>query len=354
LAYHASPPTIKGHLKQSPADFRVDEILGFEPDGDGYHGLFLIEKTGMTTGQMLGQLAKLSGVAERDIGFCGIKDKLAVTTQWVSIPLDPSLPAESAPDWITALSEPLKVVRWGRHRRKLRRGSHRGNRFTLTIRGVTGDDAQLQSRLNQIKSQGFPNYFAEQRFGQAGRNYDLLKKLGDVTNSRSVNRADRNWGISTLRAEIFNRVLSARLSEQTESKAQAGDLARLAGTNSWFLVVDAELDKTQQRIDLKDIWLTGPLWGDGSNPAEEGVKAVETQIAEEVLFTYGAENWHQHLKDWRVDHDRRPLMSPVMDLNAEDAMEEGERTLKLSFSLESGSYATALLREIIVLTPAKQ
>ena len=348
LAYHDTPPVLKGQLKQSPADFRVDEILGFEPDGEGTHGLFLVEKSGITTGQMMGLLSKLSGAPERDIGFCGIKDKHAVTTQWVSLPLAPTESPESPPAWIDRLPDQVKVIRWNLHRKKLRRGTHKGNRFSVTIREVTGTDPNLPQRLERVEACGFPNYFAEQRFGHAGSNYDLLGKLGRISNSRSVGRADRNWGISTLRAEIFNRVLSERLSEHTESTALAGDLARLAGTNSWFSVIEDELNSAQQRIDLKDIWLTGPLWGVGHSPAEKDVQLTEDRIAAETLSIYGAENWESHLRDWRVDHDRRALMAPVTDLQFNDVIEEGGyRNLTLSFSLESGSYATALLREII-------
>lgn len=352
LSYHGAPPILKGQLKQSPSDFRVDEILGFEPDEDGAHGLFLIEKTGITTGQMLGLLSKLSGVAERDIGFCGMKDKLAVTTQWISLPLLPSHSSENPPDWIDALPDHVKVLRWNLHRKKLRRGTHRGNQFTVTIRDVIGHDPELRQRVERLESQGFPNYFAEQRFGHAGSNYALLEKLGRLLNARSISRADRNWGISTLRAEIFNRVLSDRLSQNTEATAKPGDLARLAGTNSWFLVVEEELNNTQQRIDTKDIWLTGPLWGEGPSPASGDIQTEETLIAEEVLTSYGSENWSSHLHDWRVEHDRRALMAPITNLQCEDKTEEGGRVLNLSFALESGSYATALLREIIDLTPA--
>ncbi|WP_298219455.1 tRNA pseudouridine(13) synthase TruD [Halothiobacillus sp.] len=350
LSYRGAPPILKGQLKQSPADFRVDEILGFEPDGEGTHGLFLIEKTGITTGHMLGLLSKLSGVAERDIGFCGMKDKLAVTTQWVSLPLAASHSSENPPDWIDALPDHVVVLRWNLHRKKLRRGNHRGNRFSITIRNVIGDDPEFVQRLDRLEEQGFPNYFAEQRFGHAGGNYALLEKLGRLSNARSISRADRNWGISTLRAEIFNRVLSDRLSRSTEATAESGDLARLAGTNSWFLVADEELNNAQQRIDIKDIWLTGPLWGEGASPAGECVQAEENRIAAEVLSRYGAENWSSHLHDWRVDHDRRALMAPVTGLQCEEKTEEGGRILNLSFELESGSYATALLREIIELT----
>lgn len=352
LAYHGVPPVLKGHFKQSAADFRVDEILGFEPDGEGSHGLFLIEKTGITTGQMLGLLSKLSGVAEKDIGFCGIKDKNAVTTQWISLPLSSYHSQQSPPDWIEALPEHVKVIRWHPHRKKLRRGIHEGNRFTVTIRDVFGDDPEFQQRLDRMASHGFPNYFAEQRFGHAGNNFTLLEKLGGISNARAISRADRNWGISTLRAEIFNRVLSCRLSKNTTARAIAGDIARLSGTNSWFLVHEEELKNTQQRIDKKDIWLTGPLLGQGSSPAGGQVGADEDRIAEEVLSHYGTANWTNHLHNWRVDQDRRALMAPVRDLQFDEVAGEGSRTFHLSFALESGSYATALLRGIIDLKPS--
>lgn len=358
LSFHSSPPLLTGQLKQSSDDFRVDEILGFEPGGEGTHGLFLIEKKGMTTGQMLGLIAKLSGVAEKDIGFCGIKDKQAVTSQWISLPLPPSRSrsisgqdpaAQEPPDWIHQLPAHVSVLRWHLHPKKLRRGIHRGNRFSITLRAVEGDDPDIQQRLNRISAAGFPNYFAEQRFGQGGRNYELLEKLGRTANTRSISRADRNWGLSTLRAEIFNRVLSERLANHTESCAKPGDLARLSGTNSWFTVVDEELRITQQRIDSNDIWLTGPLWGSGPGLAGESVQELESRIAEEVLSAYGAENWKNHLHQWRVEHDRRALMAPVTDLQFNETVEEGGRIISLSFSLEAGSYATALLRELIKL-----
>lgn len=351
LARCLPEPGLRGSLKQSPDDFRVDEVLGFAPEGAGSHGLFWVEKTGMTTPQMIGKLSRLAKVPERDIGFCGLKDKQAVTRQWVSLPLGVDDPA-----WLDALPEGIRILDWARHPKKLRRGIHQGNHFTITIREVTGDDPGFEHRLTQIRRRGFGNYFAEQRFGTDARNLDLVAKIGATPASRSdkVSRSDRNWGISTLRALIFNTVLSQRIEQGNAETAMPGDLAQLAGSHSRFLVTEAECVQAQQRLAEQDIWLTGPLWGADSVPTQGRVQAMEMELAERILTDFsGAEAsdaWTHHLSNWRVDQDRRPLMSPVQNLEATfQRKTTDEVQLTLGFTLKSGSYATALLRELVDL-----
>ncbi len=357
LARLLAPPLLQGVLKQTPSDFRVDEVLGFEPEGTGSHGLFLFEKTGMTTGQLVGALSKITRTSERDIGFCGLKDKHAVTTQWISLPLPPKHPPHTDPDWFAALPAGVRVVRWAPHRKKIRRGIHQGNRFTLVIHGVTGDDLLFEQRLAILNQQGFPNYFAEQRFGHQGGNYDLLHKIGAIPaeQSAAVSRADRNWGLSTLRAEIFNQCLSHRLAEESDVQAKVGDLAQLAGSHSRFLVTSDELARTQTRLAEGDVALTGPLWGEGESPAGDAVGLSETMMASQIMAQYGHKHepkyWLQHLAAWRVEHDRRLLRAPVSDLHMAWHEVAGARQLELKFTLDAGAYATALLRELIDLSP---
>lgn len=347
LARRLAEPLLRGVLKQVPEDFRVDEVLGFDPEGAGSHALFWVEKTGLTTPQMIGKLSRLAKVHERDIGFCGLKDKQAITRQWVSMPLGPD-----DPTWLEELPEGIRILSWARHPKKLRRGIHQGNHFTLTVRNVQGDDPAFAQRLAEIRTQGFANYFAEQRFGTDARNLDLLFKLGATPAAQSgkVGRSDRNWGISTLRAVIFNAVLSQRIAAGTVSVAQAGDLAQLAGSHSRFLITDEERAHAQQRLVEQDIWLTGPLWGAEETPARGQVQTDEARIAGDMLTRYGQESWQHHLTEWRVDQDRRPLMVPASNLMAVFQPDEsGQMTLEISFTLKSGSYATALLRELVVL-----
>lgn len=340
-------PVLRGILKQVPEDFRVEEVLGFDPEGAGSHALFWVEKTGFTTPQMIGKLSRLAKVHERDIGFCGLKDKQAITRQWISMPLGPDDPI-----WLDELPEGIRILSWARHPKKLRRGIHQGNHFTLTVRNVQGDDPEFAQRLAELDTQGFANYFAEQRFGTDARNLDLIAQIGATSAARSgsVSRSDRNWGISTLRAVIFNAVLSQRIAAGTVSVAQAGDLAQLAGSHSRFLITDEERAHAQQRLVERDIWLTGPLWGAEETLARGQIQLDEARIAGDMLTRYGQESWQHHLTEWRVEQDRRPLMAPVSNLAAVFQPDEsGQTTLEISFTLNSGSYATALLRELVVL-----
>jgi len=83
----AGLPGSGGTLKASPEDFRVDELPAYLPSGAGPHLYLLVEKRGRTTRDVLRELAGRLGVAERDAGCAGLKDREAVTTQWLSFPV---------------------------------------------------------------------------------------------------------------------------------------------------------------------------------------------------------------------------------------------------------------------------
>ena len=112
--------------------FDVTEDLGFDLSDDGEHDFLWIEKRDANTAWVARQLARHAGVSARDVGYAGLKDRQAVTTQWFSI----HLPGRSDPDW-AALDEPqIQVLECTRNRRKLRRGVHRANRFRLRLRSL--------------------------------------------------------------------------------------------------------------------------------------------------------------------------------------------------------------------------
>jgi len=74
-------PPASGRLRVTPEDFRVEEVLGFEPDGTGAHAMLFIEKRGANTGWVASQLARALRVAVRDVGWSGQKDRNAVTAR---------------------------------------------------------------------------------------------------------------------------------------------------------------------------------------------------------------------------------------------------------------------------------
>ena len=160
-------------MRASAEDFQVVEDLGIEPSGSGEHVLLKIRKRNLNTAEVATHIARLAGIRPRDVSYAGLKDRVAVTTQTFSV----HLPGKEAPDWAELEGENLQVLDAVRHHRKLRRGSLRGNVFTLCVRKFSGDAGALEARLQQIDEQGVPNYFGAQRFGRDGNNLQRAQTL---------------------------------------------------------------------------------------------------------------------------------------------------------------------------------
>jgi tRNA pseudouridine13 synthase len=152
---------LRGIIRSQACDFKVDEISAFEPSGTGEHIFLHIEKTGENTDWVAGLLAKIAGVQKRDVSYAGMKDRHAISTQWFSI----YLAGKEAPDFQSQLPESIKICQQTRHNKKLRKGTLKGNRFSLIIRQLEGDIELGKTLCEKIKINGVPNYYGEQRFG---------------------------------------------------------------------------------------------------------------------------------------------------------------------------------------------
>lgn len=316
-------PLGRGRLRASPADFRVSEIPRVEPDGEGDHWLVEVEKRGHTTPQVAEDLARAAGVAARHVGYAGLKDRDAVTRQWFSVPVSQHPPEQ----WALAQG---RVLRFDRHRRKLRRGTLSGNHFQIVLRGVTGPAEELDRLLGRIASRGVPNYFGPQRFGREGDNVDqLLRHL-----PRRGNR--RGLLLSAGRAWIFNRVLAERVRDERWDQPMDGDVMMLEGSRSWFAARpdDPELFDRCRRGDIHP---SGPLWGRGELPGSGAAAALERRIAGEEAAVA------DRLERAGMDPDRRPLRLPVAGL---EWVWRGA-DLELDFRLPPGGYATTVIRELV-------
>ncbi len=75
-----------GTLRTSDDDFAVDEELPYAPAGTGDHVFVRIEKRGLTSPEAAHAIARALGIRDRDIGIAGMKDRRAVTRQWLSLP----------------------------------------------------------------------------------------------------------------------------------------------------------------------------------------------------------------------------------------------------------------------------
>ncbi|KGT93354.1 tRNA pseudouridine synthase D [Erwinia typographi] len=326
-------PTATGVLKANPEDFIVIEDLGYHPDGDGEQLLVRIRKNGCNTRFVAEALAKFAGIHPRDVSFAGMKDRHAVTEQWFCL----RIPGKETPDLSAFQLEGCEVLESARHRRKLRTGALQGNAFTLILRQISDRDA-VEQRLRQIAASGVPNYFGVQRFGHDGNNLTMARRwaAGEI---RVKERNKRSFLLSAARSALFNQVASDRLGQGKLSAIMAGDALQLTGRGSWFVAEEGELETLQARVANDELRITAPLPGSGAWGTLGCALAFEQQslAAEAELITL--------LEREKVDAARRALLVKPRDLcwNWWDDV-----TVELSFWLPAGSFATTLVREVLL------
>jgi len=325
-------------LKASAEDFQVDEVLDIPLSGDGEHLWLWVEKRNLNTEEAARRLAKAAGVPLRTVSYAGLKDRMALTRQWFSL----QLPGKADPDLSKAEDDTLKILQATRHKRKLQRGAHAANGFTLRLTAMNADHPALDARLEQLKAQGVPNYFGTQRFGHDGGNvfdaqqWAARKALPEQRNVRSRL-------LSTARSFLFNQILAARVADGSWNRALLGDLLAFTDSRSFFPATAAELD--DPRLAILDLHPTGAQWGEG----ELGTTGQAHEIEQKVASA------HADLADWLIkaglSQERRILRLPIGRLSWHYPEPD---TLQLEFVLPAGCFATVVVRELFDLVPAGQ
>jgi len=328
---HGAPP-ITGRIRATLDDFKVDEQLGFEADGAGAHVLLGVEKRGANTGWVAAQIARHAGVAVREVGFSGHKDRHAVTRQQYSVPLPTSTDAVACLDW---QGEGYRVLTARRHARKLRPGSHRANRFEIAVRDVHGDASLVSARLQAIAMRGVPNYFGPQRFGREGNNLErALAWANGGPGPRE--RGQRSFVLSAARSYLFNVVLMERVRRGDWDQLLPGEAVILDGKRSFFGATDID-QALLARCRAGDVHPSGPLAGRGEHAASDEALRVEEAVLDPHASLLAL------LANERIGHERRSLRLPVREFE----WEHDSAGLVLRFTLPRGTFATAVLHELI-------
>ncbi|MFB1033736.1 MAG: tRNA pseudouridine(13) synthase TruD [Sinobacterium sp.] len=325
---------ISGQLKSYAEDFKVTEILGYEPIGEGEHIYLWVRKTGLNTAYLAEQIAKFTRLPLRAVTYAGRKDKHAQTEQWFSV----HLPGKGEFDW-TQFNEPgAEVLKSIRHNKKLRTGVLKGNRFNIILRQLSSTSG-IDERLQQIIQSGVPNYYGAQRFGNTlhdprGGNLMLADKM--INGEAIRNRNKRSMAISALRSWLFNEVLHSRLRNGYLNNPLSGDVMQLAGSNSFFCARHID-NSIIQRIQQRDIYLSAPLWGKGHLASEYDALQFEHDLVQQHLTIA------QTLENLGLNQERRAINLFPHDLEWSWTND----TLNLIFSLPAGTFATSVLRELL-------
>ncbi len=307
-----------GIFKAEPADFVVNEVLDWDFARQGEHIFLQIEKTGCNTAWVAKQLARFYGVPPRDIGYSGLKDRHAVTTQYFSV----RLPGVKPDSYELPEHDEYRVVSHVLHDRKLKRGNHKYNDFTIRLKNVEGDEERIEKRLTYIRENGCPNFFDSQRFGRDGNNLLRLSQwvAGDIELRK---RDEKSIVLSALRSSIFNRLLGERVANETWDSVIDGDTVILDGSNSHFSV-DAVDDEIIRRANEKDIHPAGLLVGADSEFPESSDMLLTLMRREHVHAAY------------------RPLRLNVENLQ----WQRGGSDYVISMRLPTGAYASGVLRHV--------
>lgn len=333
--YHLGEPQAEGVIRSYPRDFVVEEIARIQPEGEGSHLWVWLEKHSANTDWVAKELARVTDSVPRDVGYAGLKDRHAIARQWFSVPFS----STTRENLENADIEGVKILESHQHTRKLKRGTLDGNRFILRVRQLTGDKAQTISRLEQVRATGVPNYFGPQRFGHRGQNVEQGFKL--LSKRARLARNKKSIYLSAIRSYLFNQVLAERVRRGDWDKIIDGDLAMLDGTQSIFPCEKPDSD-IEDRVNRLDIHPTGPM------PGENGTQTtgLAAEVEQAVLG-----NWPQLtnlLMAQRVTASRRSLR--LYPAGLEWDFNDGE--LELVFTLPPGTYATTVLREVLVFSDA--
>jgi tRNA pseudouridine13 synthase len=333
LPFAHGGPVLNGRLRSRPQNFIVEEQLGYAACGDGEHVFLTIRKRGRNTQEVARAIAKLAGVRQMAVGYAGLKDRHALTTQHFTV----QLPGREAPDWSALEDGTLQILGAERHHRKIRRGALKGNRFIIRVDQVDGDREIAEQRLRLIGAQGVPNYFGSQRFGREGGNLARVVEMF-AGSGRKPGREQRGLLLSAARAQLFNRVLQARVENASWNQALDGDVMALSGSQRQFMFEPNDTTISTRLAEL-DIHPTGPLCGRRGRALEaqsDAGRFEEQALADHV-------DWIDGLRRFGLDADRRDLRVAVTDL---DWRWQGD-VLELRFALVSGAYATSVLRELV-------
>ena len=323
-----APGTGGGVIKQEFRDFVVEEIPKYEPAGSGPFHYLWIEKEDVSGPMLVRELSRRLRIRPRDIGCAGMKDRRAITRQWISVPDTVDLAGIDGPVGQTGR---ITLLRHERHGNKLRTGHLHGNRFLIRIRGRDPeDDPGIAEALTSMETRGLINVFGAQRFS-GGTTVDI--GLAAFRGERAGDRRMKRLGVSALQAAVFNHWAAARADLGLLERAVAGDVLKKVVTGGIFVSEDPAVDS--ERIAAGELVVTGPLFGAKYRESCDRARDIEDEVLSESGITRELMAASKRL----APGSRRPVVARI----GTPRVERDPDGVVLQFTLPAGSYATVVV-----------
>ncbi len=154
-------------IKSSPEEFVVREVAKLQLQSEGPYAYFLLKKKNLTTQEAVEKLAKALKIHPSRIGIAGLKDKVSVSYQHVSVK------GLKSPKDLKGEGWEAKFLGFGND--PVVAGSLEGNEFEVIVRGITKRHLAILERSQEwVRSLGFENYFGKQRFGSVKHSGEFI------------------------------------------------------------------------------------------------------------------------------------------------------------------------------------
>ncbi len=365
-SYAFTHSKIDFHFRQSQRDFVVEEIPLYPFSREGVHLVLKVRKKALTTFELIKFFSSYFKIKLSEIGYAGLKDKNALTIQYLSFPkhlLKSNL--------LESFTHPeIRILEITAHNNKIKIGHLKGNKFFIRLKKLDKLNSQkIQQVVAKIKQFGIPNYFSYQRFGKTLNNYLLGQEI--IQGKRKMHdKKMQNFFISAYQSHLFNQWLSLRITfshliENVESKdlfkalklqfdsqvipqifedreyckvlksqphffkILSGDYLCHYPFGKNFIAEQEKILDDSQRFLAKDIAPTGLLSGIKAQIAQNEAGILENLFIDSRIKSVG-----QRRYAW------------VFPENLTFAYKEEEAQGELRFFLPKGAYATNLLREL--------
>ncbi len=289
---------------QNKYDFVVEEIPLYAFTNKGNFFIMKIKKEYTSTWELITFISNKLSIEEHFIGYAGLKDKNATTTQYISIPLNKSR------DYKQLNTKNIKVLETFIHNQKLKIGDLEGNKFKITLKEIKSEDLPIiYQTLSQIQKHGMPNYFGYQRFGKD----TTFKQCKDIVYGETITKDSKlkHLQVSAYQSYFFNAWLVKRV-ELSRQK----DLKKL-------LVLDGDIYNKDKKT------VTGLMTGRKVLRAKSEARKIEEQFDDMFI----------HEKGLRRD-------AWVIPKNIRNKFIKDKNWLELEFTLPKSSYATVLIENI--------